>query len=38
VVNGLEQAGVAPQAAILPPGGRGPHCGSRSGFSTLLES
>jgi hypothetical protein len=25
-------------ATIRPPGGRGPHCGSRAGFNTLLES
>ena len=37
---GISQIGFVTQAiaAILPPGGRGPHCGSRSGFSTLLES
>src|SRR5919107_5341943 len=37
---GVTQIGFVSQAvaAILPPGGRGPHCGSRSGFSTLLES
>jgi hypothetical protein len=37
---GVSQIGFVTQAvaAILPPGGRGPQCGSRSGFSTLLES